>query len=213
MDSFSVPAQNLSFLGTRPDSTICRYTNGFYHFPAHIWTVFRYSLGIYLFWELSRFYHLSILERILPFSGTHTDSFFGTRSESFFSWNWPGFYHFSILARILPFSVLILTVFRYSLGIFLFRELARILQILILARILPFSGTQRDSFLVLARILRFPGTRPDSTIFRDSPGFYHFPRLIWTVFRYLHEIFLFRELARILPFFDTRTDSTIFRYS
>ena len=133
MDSFSVLARNLSLLGTLPDSTICRYTNGFYHFPAHIWTVFRYSLGIYLFWELSRFYHLSILERILPFSGTHTDSFFGTRSESFFSWNWPGFYYFS--------------------------------------------------------------------------------RLIWTVLRYLHEIFLFRELARILPFFDTRTDSTIFRYS
>ena len=142
MDSFSVLARNLSFLGTSPDSTICRYSNGFYHFP-----------------------------------------------------------------------VLILTVFRYSLGIFLFRELARILPFSILARILPFSGTHRDSFLVLARILRFPGTRPDSTIFRDSHGFYHFPVHIWTVFRYSLGIFLFRELVRILPFFDTRTDSTIFRYS
>ena len=149
MDNFSVLARNLSFLGTRPDSTICRYSNGFYHFLVLIRTVFRYSLGIFLFRELAR---------ILPF----------------FRYS-HGFYHFSLRTG---------TVFRYSHGFYLFRVLPRFYHFSRLARILPFSGTHRDSFLVLARILPFPGTRLDSTIFRDSHGFYHFPIHIWTVFPY-----------------------------
>ena len=114
-------------------------------FSVLLWTVFRYSHGIFLFREHAR---------ILPFSGTHMDnfsvlarnlSFLGTlpvlpfvdtRTDSTIFWYSNGQF------------------FRYSLGIFLFRELARILPFSILARILPFSGTHRDSLLVLARIGR-----------------------------------------------------------
>ena len=182
MDSFSVLARNLSFLGTRPDSTFFRYSHGFYYFPVLIWTLFRYWHEIFLFREVAR---------MLPFFDTRTDStifrcsygkFFGTRTESFFSGNTPVYYYFLIHAQILPFSgthmdsflvltqnhsvpgtradsticpyshgfchfpVLIWTVFRYSRVILLFRELARIL---------PFFGTHMDSFSVLARNLSF----------------------------------------------------------
>ena len=93
-------------------------------------TVFRYSHGFYLF---------PVLARILPFSGTDTDStifryssgqFFGTRKDSTFSRYSSGFYRFQVLTLILP-----------------------------------FFGTRWDSFSVLARILAFSGPDTDSTIF------------------------------------------------
>ena len=138
MDSFSVLVRNLSFLGTRPDTTIFRYSPGFYHF--------RYSYG----------------------------QFFGTRAESLFSGNTPVYYHFSILAQILPFSILIWTVFRYSHGMFLLRELDPILPFFDTRTDSTIFGTHMDSFSALARNLSFSGTRPGTTIFRYSHGFYHF---------------------------------------
>ena len=89
------------FFDTRTDSTISRYSPGFFHFSVLFnpflilaQTVFRYSHGFYLF---------PVLTRILPFFGTHTNStlfrysprqFFDTRRDSTF---------FPVLARILPF--------------------------------------------------------------------------------------------------------------
>ena len=176
MDSISVLARNLSFLGTRLDTTIFRYSHGFYHF--------RYSYG----------------------------QFFGTRTESFFSGNSPGYYNFSILARILPFSALIWTVFRYSHGIFLFRELAWIQ---------PYFDTRTDCTIFGTPMTVFRYSH-GIFLFRELARILRFSVLIWTVFRYSHGIFLFRELARIpqfsvlariLPFVDAHSHSTIFRYS
>ena len=117
--------------------------------------------------------------------------FFGTRTESFFLGNSPRFYHF-----------------RYSYG--------------------QFFGTRMESFFLgnTPRFYNFRysygqffGSHMESFFSGNSPGYYNFSILarilpfsvlIWTVFRYLHGIFLFREHSRIIPFFDTRTDSTIF---
>ena len=66
-DSFSRLARNLAFPGTRPDSTIFRYSHRFDPFPVLAVRVFRYSHG---------FYHFPVLAGILPFFGTHTDSTF-----------------------------------------------------------------------------------------------------------------------------------------
>ena len=131
------------------------------------WTLFRYST--------EQFYDtrtdstiFPVLAWILPFFGTRTDwtlfrfspeQFFDTRTDSTFSRHSPVFYHFSELPVNGPFSVLTRTIFRYSHGFYLFQ---------VLARILPFFGTQPNSFSKLAQILPFPGTRPYSTIFRNS---------------------------------------------
>ena len=129
------------------DSTIFRYSHGFYNFSKLFRKIFGYSHGFYLF---------PVLARILSFFGTYPDStifrysfgqffctstdstfsrysfgqFFGTRTESTFFRYSPVFYHFPILTRI-P----------------------------------PFFSTRSDIFSVLARNLHFSGTCPDSIIF------------------------------------------------
>ena len=77
----------------------------------------------------------------------------------------------------------------------------------------PFSGTHLNSFSILARILPFPGTCKDSTIFRYSHRLDPFLVLIRIVFRYSHGFYFFFVLTRILPFFGAHIDWTIFRYS
>ena len=47
--SISVHARILPFLGTRPDSTIYRYSHSFYRFSVLVRTDFLYSHGFYLF--------------------------------------------------------------------------------------------------------------------------------------------------------------------
>ena len=54
------------FFGTLTDSTCSRNSHGFYHFSVLTRTVFWYSKKFYIF---------PALARILPFSGTHPDSF------------------------------------------------------------------------------------------------------------------------------------------
>ena len=145
MDSFSVVAWNLSFPGTRPDTTIFRYSHGFYHF--------RYSYGQFFGTRMESFF-LGNTPRFYHFRYSY-GQFFGSRMESFFSWSSPGYYNFSILARILPFSVLIWTVFRYTHGIFLFREHSRIIPFFDTCTDSTIFGTHMDSFSVLARNLSF----------------------------------------------------------
>ena len=74
----------------------------------------------------------------------------------------------------------------------------------------PFFGTRPDIFSVLARILQFPIIRRDFTIFRYSPGFYHFQlvTIIQPFFGARPDSF--SVLARIPPFPIIRSDSTIF---
>ena len=64
-DNFSILARNLPFPGTRPDSSIFRYSHWFELFPVLVRTIFRYSHGLYLF---------PVLARILSYFGTHIDS-------------------------------------------------------------------------------------------------------------------------------------------
>ena len=100
-----------------------------------------------------------------------------------------------------------------------------------LARILPFSGSRRDSTLllyspgfysslVLAWILPFSVLA--RTLFRYSPEFYPSPVLTWiltyssthpdsTHLLYSPRFYLSRYLSG--PFSDTRPDSTLLRYS
>ena len=68
-------------------------------------------------------------------------------------------------------------------------------------------------FSVLARILPFPSFRRNFTIFRYSPGFYHFHllTLIQPVCGTRSDSF--PVLPRILPFPSFRRNFTIFRYS
>ena len=76
-------------------------------------------------------------------------------------------------------------------------------QFSILARILPFP--------VLARILPFFGTHTDSTLFRYSPGFYHF--FVLTLIRSFSATRpeIFSILARNVPFLVLA--GQFFRYS
>ncbi len=126
---------------------------------------------------------------------------------------------FSVLARNLSFPGTrpYNTIFRYSHRFYHFRYSYG-----------QFFGTRTESFFLgnspgfyhfRYSYGQFFGTRTKSFFLGNSPRFYHFSILarilpfsvlIWTVFRYSHEIFLFREHSRIIPFFDTRTDSTIF---
>ena len=95
LDSFSILARILPFPGTRPDSTIFRYSHRFDPLQVLAGNVFRYSHGFYLF---------PVLARILPIFVTHTDStffkysagkFFDTLMDSTFSLYSPAFYQFS----------------------------------------------------------------------------------------------------------------------
>ena len=83
-DSLSIVARILPFLGTRLDYTIFRYAHWFYHFPdtrPHS-TNFRYSHWFYplpklfetVFKSMPGFYLFPVLDRMLPFFGTDTDS-------------------------------------------------------------------------------------------------------------------------------------------
>ena len=176
----------------------------------------------------------SVLARIQPFFGTHTDStifsyspgeFFDTRTDSTFPSTPPdsiifryslGFYHFSVLTDS--------TRFRYWRGQFFdtrtnstfSRYSPGFNHFSVLTQIRPFSLTHRESFSILVRILAIPGTRPDSTIFRHSHRFDPFRVLVGRVFRYSYRFYLpeysagfyhFSVLTQIRPFFGTRGDS------
>ena len=80
--SFSVLARILLDPDSPPDSSIYRYSRGFYPFPIPARSVFRYLHGFYL---------IPIVPRILPFIGLDadstlfrylTDQFFGSRTDS-----------------------------------------------------------------------------------------------------------------------------------
>ena len=126
------------------------------------------------------FYLFSVLARILPFVGTHTDctlfryssgQFFGTGMDSYFSRYSLVFYHFWVPTLIVPF-------FRYSSRQFFgthpdsnfSRYSPAFYHICVLTHIVPFSDTRLDTFSVLARILPFVGTHTDCTLFRYSSG-------------------------------------------
>ena len=149
----------LVIFNTHTDSTLFRYSPGFYNFS--VLTQIRP-------FSRTRQESFSILARILPFPGTRpditifwysTEQLFDTRTDSTFSRHSPVFYHFSELPVNGPFSVLTRTIFRYSHGFYHFS---------VLTLIGPFSSTHLNSFSILARILPFPGTHPYSTIFRNS---------------------------------------------
>ena len=143
-------AQILPFPSTRPDSTIFRNPSEQFFISGTDSTFSRYSSGFYNFSVLTlilpfsdtRPDTFSVQARILPISGTHTDSnlfqnssgqFFNYGMDSTFSWDSPGFWQF-----------------------------------LVLTLILPFSETRPDSLSIVARILPFLGTRPYSTILKFS---------------------------------------------
>ena len=141
----------LSFFCTHTDSTIFRYSHAYYLIP--------------------------VLARILPFSGTLTNStFFGTRPDSF-----------SVVVQILHFpdTCSNSTIFRYSSGQFFgpfmdstfSRYSPGFYNFPVLTLILPFSETHPDCFSIGAQILPFP-------------GFYQF-----------------RVLTLILPFSETHPNS------
>ena len=143
--------------------------------------------------------------------------FFGSRTNSTFTWYSPEFYYFSVLTRILPFSgtrwdsfsivVRILQfsdtrpdspIFQYSYWFYPFPVLARIV-FTVLGRILPFPSTSSDSTIfmyshgfypisVFAR--QFLGSRTDSTFTRYSPDS--------IIFQYSHGFYPFSVLARIV---------------
>ena len=98
LESLLTLARILPFPGTRPDSTIFRYSHRFDPFPVLVGTVLEYSHGFYLF---------PVHAPILSFFGTPTDStlfqyslgkFFDTSTDSTFSPYSPGFYRFSVFS-------------------------------------------------------------------------------------------------------------------
>ena len=184
--SFLVFARILPFPGTRPDSTIFRYSHWFYHFSKLVRTVFQYWDGFYLF---------PVLARILPFSGIHTDStlfqnlagqFFDFRTYSTFSRYSPESTIFWYSHWFYPFPVLARAVFRYLHLFYLF---------LVLAQILPFFGTHTDSTLLQYPPGQLFDIRTYSTFSWYSPRFYHFFGTLRTIFRYSHWFYPFRELV------------------
>ena len=153
-DPFPVLTRILPFSGTRQDSTLLRYSPGFYPSPVLAWIQPFLVLAPTLFQYSPRFYHFSVLTRLYP--------------SPVLAWNLPfpilARALFSVLVQILPFSSSRSdsTLLRYLPGFY---------SSLVLARIPLFSNTHPDSFLVLAQILTFAGKRLDSTLLRYSPGF------------------------------------------
>ena len=139
----------------------------------------------------------SILARILPFFGNHTNSilfrysrgkFSDTRTNSTFSDNRRD--SFSILIPILPY-----------LGT---------------RPDLPFFGTHTNSTLFLYSLGQFFDTRTDSTFSRYSPGFYYFLVVIQirpfssirrVNFQYSPGFYHFSVITQIRSFSGTRGDS------
>ena len=156
--------------------------------------------------------------------------FFDTRTDSPIFDTRPDFTIFRYSHWFDPFPVLAHTVFRYSHRFYLFLEFTPIF---------PFLGTHTDSTLFRYSPRMFLDTHTDSTIFRYSHWFHPFPVLARIIFRYPHIFSLYRYspgfyhfsvltlirpffgtrpdsfsiLARILLFSSTRPDFTIFRYS
>ena len=127
------------FPGTRPDSTIFRYSHRFYPFPKLVRIVFQRCHRFFLFLVLTQILPFLEVTLILPLYGTHTNStlfrnssglFFKSGMDSSFYRHSPGFYNFPVLTLILP-----------------------------------FSETRSDSFSKVQLIIPFLGTRPDSSIF------------------------------------------------
>ena len=73
--SFSVLARILLDPDSPPDSSIYRYSRGFYPFPIPARSVFRYSHGFYLIPVLPGFYHFSVFTLMVSYSGTRRVSF------------------------------------------------------------------------------------------------------------------------------------------
>ena len=201
-NSFSILARIILFHGTHQDSSIFRCSHWLDPFLVPTWTVFRYS---------HRFYLFPVLARIRPFFGIHIDwtlfhypseQFFDTRTDYTFSWYSPGFFHFSVLTLIGTFSGTHLNSFS------------------ILARILPFPGTCKDSTifryshdwtLFLYSFEQFFDTRTDSTFFLYSPRFFHFSvHTLIGPFSGTHPN-RFSILARIPLFPGIHPDSSIIR--
>ena len=195
------------FFDTHTDSTIFRYSPGFYHFL--VLTLIQPFSGTYPdnFSIPTRILSFPILVWILPFFGTHTDStlfrystgmFFDTHMDSTFFRYSPGFYRFLVLTLIRPFS---------STHPDCFSILAWILLFPVLARILPFFGSHIDSTLSLYSPGQFFDTRTDSSFFQYLHWFNPSPVLARIIFSIPIRILPFSVLARILPFFGIHIDS------
>ena len=183
-----VLARILYFFDIHPNSTLLKYSHGFYL-------------------SGTRSNPFSGLARILPFSGTRLDSTFsGTRPDSTFSGTSLESTLFRYSLRVYPFSILSRTLFRYSPEFYPSPVLDRILPFFetfpdstfpgtlliepfqysprfypspVFARILNSFGASLDSTFPSTRRDLFFGTCLDSTLFRYSLGLYPSPVLAW----------------------------------